>query len=299
MAILYGTTDPDRINGTESDDTIYGWAQGGDENSPSGNDNLYGKGGKDQIYGGTGNDTLDGGLGDDYLDGGTGNDIIYGRSGNDRLIGGSLIPGGNATLYGGNGNDSLSGLGSMYGESGNDTLDGFGAMYGGSGNDTIIGGDGSFLYGGDGNDNLTGDYSNVFGESGNDTLTGFSAVLTGGSGNDIIILTNVYNFVKFNSPSEGVDTVRDFGLGAEQFSRDTILVSASGFGGGLTAGATITPEQFTLGTTSANANTRFIYNNTTGALLFDVDGTGASAPVQLATLVGAPAITYDYIQVDA
>jgi len=41
----------------------------------------------------------------------------------------------------------------------------------------------------------------------------------------------------------------------------------------------------------ADASDRIIYNNATGQLFFDPDGTGAAAAVHFATLTGAPAIT--------
>jgi Ca2+-binding RTX toxin-like protein len=43
-------------------------------------------------------------------------------------------------------------------------------------------------------------------------------------------------------------------------------------------------SQFTLGTAATNTSDRFIYDNTTGALFFDVDGTGANQQVQIANL---------------
>ncbi|MDV2991619.1 MAG: hypothetical protein N4J56_001273 [Chroococcidiopsis sp. SAG 2025] len=74
MATIYGTTNSETINGTDSSDKIFGWAKDGNENSPSGNDTLFGKGGNDELYGGTGRDTLDGGAGIDTLVGGKGDD---------------------------------------------------------------------------------------------------------------------------------------------------------------------------------------------------------------------------------
>jgi len=64
---------------------------------------------------------------------------------------------------------------------------------------------------------------------------------------------------------------------------DKIVVSASGFGGGLTIG-TLSSAQFTIGSAAADASDRFIYNSATGALFFDADATGALGQVQFATL---------------
>ena len=69
MAPIYGTTGPDTRNGTLGNDTIYGWANGGNASSTSGNDTLNGAGGNDTLYGGTGNDSLTGGPGNDTLNG--------------------------------------------------------------------------------------------------------------------------------------------------------------------------------------------------------------------------------------
>lgn len=223
------------------------------------NNKITGNDAENILKGGAGNDTVIGGRGD----------TLFGEAGSDRLIGGDYGEGG-ADIYGGDGNDSLSGYGVMYGEKGNDKLDGGGSQ----------------LYGGSGNDTLSGDESTLYGGDGNDVLTGFPAVMVGGKGNDIINCTDGNNYVVFNRPTEGIDTINGFLPGD-----DTIWISASGFGGELTPEATITPEQFVIGTGSTSSDTRFIYNNASGALYFDVDGTGIGKQVQLATLTDAPAIT--------
>lgn len=126
-----------------------------------------------------------------------------------------------------------------------------------SGNDTLIGGGGiDTLIGGIGNDSLAGG-------AGDDRLTG-------NAGKDRFV---------FKSKTEGLDTITDFVV-----VDDTIDVSKAGFGGGLTAGAAITAAQFRVGTGAGDSSDRFIYNRTTGALLFDADGTGASAQLQFAQL---------------
>lgn len=43
-------------------------------------------------------------------------------------------------------------------------------------------------------------------------------------------------------------------------------------------------DQFTFSSSAADESDRFIYNSTTGAMFFDVDGTGSAAQVQFATL---------------
>jgi len=72
---------------------------------------------------------------------------------------------------------------------------------------------------------------------------------------------------------------------------DTIRVDASNFGGGLTANSAIKTTQFVLGTVATTADHRFIYDNVSGNLFFDVDGTGATAQVLLANLSSEPTFT--------
>jgi Ca2+-binding RTX toxin-like protein len=127
------------------------------------------------------------------------------------------------------------------------------------------------IIGGSGNDNLIGsegvDY--ILGRGGNDTLTG-------GNGGDSFV---------FNNITEGIDTITDFGGG------DRIEISASGFGGNLTANAVLDQSQFVLGSAASNINHRFIYNNSTGDLFFDPDGIGTIAQQKLAILTGAPSLS--------
>ena len=195
MAVIFGTTDPDTRNGTLGDDTIYGWANGGNANSLSGNDTLNGLDGNDNLFGGTGNDSLIGGLGNDTLDGGLGTDTLDGGLGDDTYVidsatdtiteainsgidtvrssvpynlGGAYLE--NLRLREGS---AINGTGNslnniVFGNTANNTLNGR------AGDDTL---DGNL-----GNDTLNAD-------EGNDSLQGGPGndVLNGGSGNDILI----------------------------------------------------------------------------------------------------------------
>lgn len=461
MALIYGTKGPDTKNGTKGNDTMYGWAKGGNASSPSGNDILNGLVGNDKLYGGTGNDnlqgaagndTLDGGFGSDTLDGGTGNDtyiingtidgvgygeslvtdsvreaansgidtiqittdlpdpidypvyytlasnlenltlkgkgegsssviaqgnaldnIIYGGLadnfytnlpsphasvlpglvgglGNDKLIGEAgddALDGGlgNDTLIGGTGNDAyfvdstrdsvteysnqgmdivVSSINYTLGENSNlenlyltgsaesatgNTLDNsiYGteannSLYGALGNDFLAGYVAPFtpaaidfdfsddyLDGGAGNDTLEGGYGNDSLEGGtdNDTLNGGYGIdtLTGGVGVDTFDLYDFYSYNESYDPVEQIKTITDFSV------VDTISVYAYSFDGGLTAGAAITAAQFVLGTAAVDASDRFIYNQNTGALFFDSDGTGENGQLQLASLPTGLAMT--------
>ncbi|MBR8826312.1 MAG: FG-GAP repeat protein [Gomphosphaeria aponina SAG 52.96 = DSM 107014] len=169
----------------------------------------------------------------------------------------------NDTLRGTAENDVIKGLGGkdlLFGDLGNDTLNGGKAL------DRLVGQGGSdILLGKARSDRLTG-------SEGNDQLTG-------GAGAD---------WFRFNLPKHGVDIITDFELG-----KDQIRINASKFGGGLVAGDVLPSEQFVLGTGAVEVNDRFIYNN--GALFYDQDGLGGVEQVQIATLMGAPALGADDI----
>lgn len=247
MAYITGTQLSDTLFGTIFDDFIKAYPDFG---AGSGYNDYDGF---DTVYAGSGNDTVYGGNQNDSLFGEDGNDTLYGGlnptySGDDFLSGGN----GDDTLYGGAGNDTLygdSGSDRVYGEAGNDYLSG------GYGNDT--------LSGGDGNDTIVGGY-------GNDTLTS-------GLGS---------NKFKFNNRFEGTDTITDF----SSYNDDIQLVQSGfqvqSFSGGsfnLSTG-TIAASQFRLGSRAQDTNDYFVYNQSTGALYFDRDGSRSGAQIQIATL---------------
>ncbi len=223
-------------------------------------------------------DTIVGTEAPDYLIGTPCDDIIQGLGGDDTIQGQD----GNDTISGGDGNDGLQGNGGadfLQGNSGNDRLQGDGGadtLFGGDGNDRLHGNGGAdFLQGNSGNDRLRGNggADTLYGNAGDDTLVG-------GDGMDKFW---------FNSPTEGVDTINDFTEGD-----DLIVVDSSGFGGGLTAESTITPSEFHSGAGAIAPTTpghRFIYNNTTGDLFFDPDGTGFLDTVHFATLSTMPILS--------
>ena len=180
-------------------------------------------------------------------------------------------------LLGGNGNDVLFGLVDL------DTLDG------GEGHDSLDGGtDDDFLTGGNGNDTLLG-------ATGPDTLDGGSGddILNGGTGGDNLTGGTGADLFAYTASNQGIDTITDFTIPDSDF----IQISALGVGfsnGGLTLG-TLLSTQFLGGAgvvAATDTDQRFLYNTNDGALRFDADGiAGSFAPVQLATLTGAPSIT--------
>lgn len=165
---------------------------------------------------------------------------------------------------------------SLTGAAGNDDLGG------NQGNDSLSGGAGDdFLSGDAGDDFLSGGAGNdfFFRNEGNDFLSG------GAGGDDFY----------FIAPGEGIDRITDFDT-----ADDSIRVFVEEFGGESSSfGDPITPEEFRIGSAAVDATDRFIYNQNTGALFFDSDGTGTNRQVQLASLSTGLNLTnndiiYDY-----
>lgn len=190
----------------------------------------------------------------------SGNDVVNGSVYSDVLAGFA----GNDTVSGNNGNDQLNGW------SGNDFLDGgagFDTLVGADGNDELLGGlNGDVISGGVGDDLLRGGngLDSLDGGVGNDVLLGAlgTDTLTGGSGNDVF---------RFTSALDGrinIDTITDYQVGVDQ-----IQLSSSIF--------TIFANQ--VGQT-VGLNQYLTYNQNTGALSYDADGSGGVAALQFATI---------------
>ncbi|MFM6553644.1 MAG: beta strand repeat-containing protein, partial [Microcystis panniformis] len=230
-------------------------------NGNSGNNLLLGLEGNDSLDGKAGNDTLEGGAGDDTYTIDVGDTITENaNAGTDTVKVGFA----SYTLTTNFENLTLTGTLAINGT-------------GNSSNNLLTGNNAAnTLTGLDGNDTLLGG-------SGNDTLVGGNGndVLTGGSGLEQFVL---------NAPGTGIDSITDF-----KVIDDTLVVSASQFGGGLTLGTAIDSSQFRIGagaTTATTADHRFIYNSTNGALFFDADGSATTAmAIQLATLSPQLALT--------
>lgn len=142
-----------------------------------------------------------------------------------------------------------------------------------------------------GNDTLLGDAGNnaFLGMGGADRLTGNggSDTLEGGRGADTLAGGAGADQFAFVFVTDGGDTISDFTRGA---AADKITVSASGFGGGLVAGALGAARfQLRADNLAQDDNDRFIFDTTTRTLWFDADGVGAgSDAVLIATLTSGP-----------
>lgn len=243
---------------------------------------VNGYGGDDILRGGARRDGLEGGKGDDTLIGGGGDDVLQGGGDDDRLIGGE----GNDYLYGGAGADTLTG------GDGDDVywVDHSGEVIregAGRGIDTVSssvtftlsnGLENLTLQGSRNIDGAGNAVANVvIGNAGRNVLDGDRGAdtLTGGEGRDVFAFSTTLG-------GSNVDVITDFSAG------DRIRLDSSVFTG-LSAGG-LGPGKFVVGAEAQDVNDRIIYDPTTGALSFDVDGAGGAAAVTFAILQGAPTL---------
>ena len=264
-----------------------------------GNDTLIGGKGRDNLNGGEGEDSLNGGSSHDVLNGGGDNDLLLGGSGNDTLNGGR----GGDTLLGGAGHDTyvIDSTEDVLTEQTNQGIDTvkstvsftLGANFE---NLTLIGNKHRQGKGNNLNNRLIGNkrHNRLQGLEGDDTLIGGKGndILIGGNGEDSLIGGVGKDRFQFNSANEGIDQINDFDV-----VNDTLAVSADGFGGGLIAGELLA-EQFTIGSSAGDSRDRFIYNNLTGALFYDQDGSMNNfTQIQIASLDSGLAISNNDILV--
>lgn len=263
----------DDWQGTGFNDTVYLGVGNDAFDGAAGNDIIRGEAGNDNLLGGTGDDVLLGGFGADALNGGDGQDTANFRFASSGVTVDLLAGTGSRSEANG---DTYSNIERVIGSSFADVLTGDGAstvLTGNSGNDTLAGGGGT--------DQLRGD-------GGNDSLEGGALfdVLTGGVGADRFV---------FSAVGGGNDVITDW----RRVQGDLIEIHASGFGGGLVAGA-LAANQLVVGANplADQAAGQFLYNTSTGQLRWDADGTGAGAAVNVVRLLlnGLPIAT---LSVDA
>ncbi|MBY5355298.1 calcium-binding protein [Rhizobium leguminosarum] len=235
---------------------------------------------------GTGNglvNVLVGNSGNNILDGSTGADHMAGRAGNDTYVVDNA--GDFADETAGSGKDtvkastsfSLADLKRTAGTIENLALTGT-ANLSATGNNTsnvLTGNDGSnSLNGGKGADQLSGGL-------GNDKLIGKAGadILTGGGGADSFVFD-----VKPDNVS--IDKIRDFSSAAG----DKLLLDHSIFAALSLSG--FSDENFVVGTKALEADDRLIYDQASGILSFDADGSAAGAAIHVADLDNSPALHF-------
>ncbi|MEH2461855.1 DUF4214 domain-containing protein [Nostoc sp.] len=235
------------LNGTNSDDQIYGY---------DGNDYIYGNNGNDLIYGGGNDDKLWGGNQNDKLWGEDGSDELRGNDGNDELRGG----GNDDKLWGGGNDDKL------WGEDGNDELrgdDGNDELNGGNNDDKIWGGgNDDKLWGEQGNDQLNGD-------DGNDILNGYGFsdyeqdTLNGGGNADRFILGDANNVYYSRKGLSDFARITDFNRYEDVIQLRQLSLDAS---------SSTQAWGYRLVTVGANTEIRLDSNGDTIAVLQGVSG---------------------------
>lgn len=215
----------------------------------TGPDRLFGTAGVDLINGLSGKDHLHGLAGDDDLHGGFDNDLLWGGPGNDLYF--VDTPGEQVFERPDEGEDTvISSISYQLGTNFERLL--------------LSGGTDPLSATGNALDN------ELIGNAGANMLNGRGGndILTGLDGSDVYVFDT--------KPGPGnVDVVNQF-IAAEDF----IALDSDIFSG------LSSPVPFHIGATAADGNTCIMYDPTSGALLYDRDGTGSAQAVQFATLVG-------------
>lgn len=117
----------------------------------------------------------------------------------------------------------------------------------------------------------------IAGGLGNDTLTG-------GLGNDFFLFNTALN------AALNRDVIADFNVVADTMQLENAIFTGLGVATGVLAAGMF--KNLTTGGL-VDADDRILYNDATGALLYDSDGSGVSAAVQFATLSGSPTVFFD------
>jgi len=123
-----------------------------------------------------------------------------------------------------------------------------------------------------------------------DAVTGNSGsnVINGGDGDDELTGLGGADSFLFNTAlnaATNVDVINDFNV-----ADDTIMLDDDVFSSSLGLG-NIEDGEFRIGAAALDVNDRIIYNDVTGALYYDSDGSGGTAQVQFATLSTGLALT--------
>ena len=224
-------------------------------NGTSNRDILHGTNANDIINGYAGNDTLIGELGTDIVNGGLGNDIYFVDNAGDKI---TENP--NAGIDKVNSNVTYT----LSSNVENLTLTGTRAI------NAIGNGAANTIVGNSASNHLTGG-------AGNDILNGRAGdnILIGGAGKD---------YFQFRTADHigngGLDRITDFNVVDDTIKLDktifTVFTNPEP--------SAIRNSQFVTGSKALDRDDFIIYNNKTGQLLYDADGSGGDAAVQFTTV---------------
>ena len=238
-------------------------------------EHLIGSAFNDTLVGNTGGNTLNGGAGNDALNGGAGNDTLNGWTGNDSMRGGA----GSDTYIVHNAGDIVDE--SIAGSAGNDYVQSY-LSFNLANAATAKGNVENLLLLGSTNINATGNALNnlLKGNSGNNLLNGSTGtdVIHGMAGKDSFFFNSTLG-------PTNVDIITDFSVPDDTITLENAIFTTLGTVGPLAASA------FHIGAAAADALDRIIYNNVTGALIYDSNGSAAGGATQFATLSAGLAMT--------
>jgi Ca2+-binding RTX toxin-like protein len=129
----------------------------------------------------------------------------------------------------------------------------------------------------------------IIGNSGYNTLDGGPGndTLTGGAGPDLFRFTSGLN------ATTNVDRLTDFNVVDDKIALHYTAFPAFTVG----IGGILEASKFHVGTLATRASHRIVYNPTSGALLYDADGTGLISAVRFAILPQGLALTYAHFLV--
>jgi Ca2+-binding RTX toxin-like protein len=335
--VLDGLDGNDSLKGFGGYDTLHVGDDHDTLSGMDGSDTLYGEDGDDNLIGGPGPDAMIGGYGNDaYLvdlfsdtvtelanqgidtvrtsttwilapgvhvevlrttdDAGVTNINLTGNSHDNELIGNDGVN----VLNGAEGADDMTGHGSgdiYYVDHANDAV----GESGGDGIDQVYTSVSWTLTNGADVEQLrtineaSGSPINLTGNSSGNLIRGNSGpnIIAGGGGKDTLVGLSGQDIFLFDTaldPMFNVDVLFDF-----NFTEDFIHLENAIFGS--LAPGPLAADRFVIGAAAQDGNDNIIYNSATGALLYDSDGSGATAAIQFATVNGLGPTHVDFVVV--
>jgi len=268
LCIAFNCAIENAVGGSAAD-ALTGNALANTLSGAAGNDTLLGAAGADSLLGGAGDDSLNGGTGNDRMDGGDGADRYTVDSAGDVVVESNpLLASGGADLVSSTVSYTLGSNLEKLTLSGRAAINGTGNALG----NVLLGNAGvNVLKGYAGLDSLAGGL-------GNDTLTG-------GTGADRFVFDSALG-------STNLDRITDFARGVDKLVLDDDIFGKLGVG--TATGKAVGSAHFKVGAAAGDSNDFLFYNPSTDKLFYDVDGSGARAAVQIATITlsGTAAPTY-------